>query len=299
MMMLSNLYKTAICILILSSIQIPLWSQDDTTEIVRKPFIVLRYFNIQNQNQYLLLQCQLKIDKKVEPLANLNATIYLDDETDESNLIARVVTNKEGKASAIIPSTLKDKWLASTQHKFIAITDSISNIGVRESETEITIARISLDTIEDAETRSVQVRVEELKDSQWLPATDVEVKVGIKRLGSILPLGEDETVTTDSTGTATAEFNKDSLPGDESGNLILIARVEDNDLYGNLEFEKSAPWGKELKYESDFGKRSLWATGDKIPIWLLSIAFLIIFSVWGTLIYLIFRLLKIRKLGLR
>jgi len=33
----------------------------------------------------------------------------------------------------------------------------------------------------------------------------------------------------DSTGMASAGFKRDSIPGDEKGNLILVARVEDND----------------------------------------------------------------------
>ncbi len=294
----NNLYKITACILLLTFIQSNLWSQDETTEIVKKPYITLRYFNIQNQTQYVFLQCLLKVDKKVEPLNNLSAKIYLDDETDENNLIGNVITDKDGKANAIIPVAFKDKWLASNQHKFIAVTDSISEIGVRQAEAEITIARITMDTVADAETRSIRVLVEEKKDNQWMPAKEVEMKLGIKRLGSLLPLGEEETVTTDSTGIAIAEFNKDSIPGDENGNLILMVRVEDNDLYGNLEFEKSVLWGRPLQFESNFNKRSLFATGDKIPIWLLSIACFIILSVWGTLIYLVMRFIKMRKLGL-
>lgn len=295
----NRLYKFGTIILFTIALHGNAWSQEETkTEVVKKPFITLRYFNIQNQTQYLFLQCQLKVDKKVEPLNKLGAKIYFDDETDENNLIAKVTTNEQGRAIATIPVTFKYKWLASNQHKFIAVTDSISDVGVRQAEAEMTVARISLDTVADAETRTVSVKFEEKKDSQWIPVKDVEIKLGVKRHGSILAIGEDETVTTDSLGMASSEFKKDSLPGDENGNLILMARVEDHDAFGNLEFEKSVPWGRPLQYESNFGKRSLWATGDKIPIWLLSIACLIIFSVWGTLIYLIFRLIKIRKLGL-
>jgi hypothetical protein len=258
----------------------------------------LRYFNIQGQTQYVLLQCNLKVDKKLSPIPNLPVRIYLDDQTDEQNLIGRTTTDQQGKSLCYLPISLKDKWIQSPQHTFIAVTDSIPEVGVRETESEITIARMTLDTVENADTRSVLVKFEELKENNWFPVADVEIKVGIKRLGSILPLGEEETATTDSTGTATVEFVKDSLPGDKHGNLLLMAKVEDHEVYGNLEAETWAPWGKPGNFENNFGKRSLWATGDKVPMWLLSLAFLIIFSVWGTLIYLIFRLFKIIKLGL-
>lgn len=299
MKMKNNSYKKyfgliAFCIFLQWNLQ----GQEDSVPIVRKPFISLRYFNIQNQSQYLILHCLLKIDKKTEPIQKLGARIYLDDETDENNLMATVITNAEGKANVVIPDAFKDRWLASDQHKFIAVTDSISGIGERQTEAEITIARLMLDTVMDAESRELKVSLEEKKDTQWTPIKDVEIKLGIRRLNSILSLADEETVTTDSTGTAIAEFIRDSMPGDQAGNLILVARVEDHELYGNLEFETSAPWGLPFSYTSNFHERSLWATGDRLPLWLLFIACFIIFSVWGTLIYLIYCFFRIRKLGI-
>jgi hypothetical protein len=295
---LKNLCRTAICLLILLSFHTQLRSQDDAEEVVVKPFITLKYYNIQNQSQYLILQCQLKTGKKLEPIKNLGANIFLDDETDPKNLIGKLVTDANGKAKTIIPASFRDQWKKSTQHKFIAVTDSIKGIGSKEAESEITIARLSLDTINEADTRTVKVKFEESKDGKWMPVKDVEIKLGVKRLGSILAVGEGETVTTDSSGTASAEFTRVGLPGDKNGLLTLVAKVEDNDAYGNLQTEKTVQWGQALKYENIFDKRSLWATGTKVPIWLLLVAGLIIFSVWGTLIYLIMRFIKTRKLGL-
>ncbi|MBK6545571.1 MAG: hypothetical protein IPO86_06115 [Saprospiraceae bacterium] len=294
---LNNLFKSIFCILFLILNQNNLWSQEDSIVPVKKPLISIKYFNIQGKTQYLNTQCNLKIDKKIEPIRNLKIKIYLDDETDEKNLITEATTNHDGNLISYIPTTFKNQWVQLNHHKFIAVTDSIPEIGSRQAETEINIARIKIDTVLDSDIRSVIVSFEERKDNTWIPAKDVEIKLGVKRLGSVLPLGEDETVTTDSTGTASTEFTKESLPGDPNGNFILIAKVEDNETYGNLEAETMVPWGVATNYENNFNKRSLWATGDKIPIWLLSVACFIIFSVWGTLILLVFRLLKIRKLG--
>ena len=296
---LKNLCKSAICLLLILSLQTQLRSQDNAEEVVIKPFITLKYYNIQNQTQYLILQCQLKTGKKLEPIKNLGASIYLDDETDIKNLIGKLVTDERGKAKTIIPISFREKWKQSSHHKFIAVTDSIKGIGSKQAESEISIARLSLDTLNEADTRTVKIKLEESKDGKWIPVKDVEVKLGIKRLGSVLAIGEGESVTTDSSGTASAEFTRATLPGDKNGLLTLIAKVDDNDSYGNLQIEKTVQWGKSLKFENNFNNRSLWATGTKVPIWLLLVAGLIIFSVWGTLIYLIARFLRTRKLGLR
>ena len=68
-------------------------------------------------------------------------------------------------------------------------------------------------------------------------------------------------------------------------------------MFGNVRMEKSIPWGKYYSRENNFGKRSLWATRDRSPIWLMFMAYSIIALVWGVIIYLIFQIIKIKKLG--
>jgi len=71
-------------------------------------------------------------------------------------------------------------------------------------------------------------------------------------------------------------------------------------MFGNLETTIQVPWGKSSHYiNSHFEARSLWARGDKVPIWLAILAYSIIFSVWATLIYLIIQVLKIRRIGVQ
>ena len=110
-------------------------------------------------------------------------------------------------------------------------------------------------------------------------------------------MGDAETYTSDSTGVASAGFKRDSMPGDDKGNLVLVARVEDNENYGNLAVEKSVPWGKAVQAETHFWHRTLWSTGNRAPIWLLFIALSIIIGVWGTIIYIVRNLIKIKKMG--
>lgn len=50
----------------------------------------------------------------------------------------------------------------------------------------------------------------------------IELKVGIQRLGGLLSAGEEETYTTDTTGSVSVDLNKEHLPGDESGNIVLV-----------------------------------------------------------------------------
>jgi hypothetical protein len=178
------------------------------------------------------------------------------------------------------------------------VTEATNEFDEVTAESSITKTKLLIDTVSGMETRSIRVRVMELKENEWVPARDVELKLGVKRLGGELPIGEEETYTTDSTGEVIAEFQKAELPGDTAGNLILVARVDDNELYGNLLAEGGVPWGIASKVTDAFNERTLWSTRDKAPIWLLSAAAFIVIIVWGTIFFLLLQIIKIRKLGI-
>ena len=208
-------------------------AQEDS--VVAKELVKLKYFNDNNKVQFLILEHSLKTGKKIEPLKSKVFQLYLDSIKTE-NLIAKVTTDKNGKAKAILPPSLKEVWNASPLHKFIAVA-----AGKEEepaAELEITKAKIQIDTVSEEGKRSIAVLVMKYENSEWVAANEVEMKVGIQRHGGILSAGDEEMYTTDSSGTATVELKKDSLPGDKNGNIVLVAKVEDNDLFGNMMVEK-------------------------------------------------------------
>jgi hypothetical protein len=259
-----------------------------------KTIVSLRYYNVNNAVQYLVLQSQLKKEGQVTPLKGKKYDVFMD-KSEPANLVGKVVTDKNGKANAVIPATLKQAWDASPQHIFIV------NEGDEEIISDYTInkANISIDTTTADSIHSITASVRKWDNGKWVPAAGVELRLGIKRLGGVLPAGDDETLTTDSSGTATSELKKLNMPGDAKGNYTLVAQVDDNDLYGNMLAEKVVPWGTTFQQDNSFfQKRTLWSTRRHAPLWLLFMAFGIIISVWSTMIYLVFQIVKIKKIGL-
>jgi hypothetical protein len=262
-----------------------------------KEIVRLRYFNEQGNMQYLMLESLLKKSGKTNPQRNKVFQLYLDSNKAE-NLIGKFYTNNDGKAKAFIPPALKAVWEAAPKHVFIAVAEATSKEEETSYELEIAKARLKLDTSSEAGARSIRVVAEQLVDGEWVAAPDVEMKVGIQRLGGILSAGEEATYTTDSSGTVTVPYNKDSLPGDAKGNMVLVAKVEDNDSYGNLTVSQTVPWGLATKVDNSFfNQRTLWSTRFKTPFWLLFLAYGIVIGVWGTIVYLILQIVKIKKLG--
>lgn len=264
--------------------------------------VTIHHLVVNNSFQYLVVETKTKVNNRWQPMKNLPVQLFLDSNSTD-NLVAKLQTDETGKAKAIIPPSLKSTWDASATHKFLAVTQDGTT-----AESEITKAKINIDTANVDGARTVNVQVMKWENNDWVPAKDVELRIGVKRLSSELKIGDDETYTTDSTGQVAAEFKRDSLPADEKarlndsvgqGNLILVARVEDNDSYGSLSIEKSVPWGVYFKRENNFGERALWASRGKAPVWLYAMAYSIIIAVWGTLFYLIYLIIRIKKIGVK
>lgn len=265
--------------------------------IAKQPLLDVMYFSYNNNIPYVQVLARLKQGRKFDPVKGVTLKVYLDSISSSMIMTDKAVTDETGKADAAVPPSLQKEWNASAKHKFIAEASGVKEFEGAKAETEITKARLLIDTATGSETKNIIASFVALEDGNWIPVKDVEVKIMIKRLGGNLTVGDEATYTTDSSGTVTAEFKRDSIPGDANGNIVLIAKVEENDNYGNLSIEKTAKWGAPLTYYNTFNERSLFATRNKTPIWLLFMAYLIIGIVWGTLIYLVFQIFKIKKLG--
>jgi hypothetical protein len=252
----------------------------------------LHYFNSNNNMQYLVLESMLKKGKVLTPRQHRKYALYLDSGT--THLIAQLETDENGKAKVFIPPALKAVWDATPQHIFILKEGDEEVI----SDFTISKAKIILDTATRDGIRNITVSVMKMEKQGWVPAKEIEMKIGVARQGGILSAGEAATYTTDSTGSVSVEYKKDKLPGDSNGNIILVAKVEDNDLFGNLMVEKKATWGLATKENKTFfDQRTLWSTRFRTPYWLLLLAYSIVSGVWSTIVYLVFQLIKIKKLG--
>ena len=115
----------------------------------------------------------------------------------------------------------------------------------------------------------------------------------VQRLFGLLPIGvDDNTAATDDSGIAELSFAKD-LPGDAQGNVIIVARIEDNALTGPLVARDSGKWGIPLPIVADPFPRALWEPRAPFP---LIITFCILLGgVWITYGFILTQLVNIKK----
>jgi len=269
------------------------FAQDSTKNELQ---LNVSYYQPQNNIPYVLVTTKTKIERKFIGVKDLKVNVYLN-EVSDSNLLESFQSDITGEERIYIPTSFKGVWDATSSLTFIAVTAANKEFDETKSEAAITKAKIEIDTSRTDEAKNITVSVKELQNGEWVPAKGVELKIAVKRSIGNLPIGDEESYTTDSTGSVTAEFKRDSLLGNNKGNFILVARTEDNEKFGNLFAEKNVNWGVAPIFDNSFDQRSLWATRSKTPIWLLGLAGSIIAGVWGTIIYLILQMIKIRKMG--
>jgi hypothetical protein len=257
--------------------------------------LTLKYFNDNNKTQHLLVQAKSKIDGKFQQIPDIPVQFYIGTETLAENLLGKGVTNDKGEAVLVIPPQAKVEWLKSPNQNFIVVSSANSKFDEARADLAITKAKLKIDTLEG---RNIIASIVALVDTTWTPVAHVDFVVGIKRLGGLLNVNETQTYTSDSTGMIAAEFKRDSLPGDQMGKLVLVASVIDNDTYGNLTTEIEVPWGTKSVYTTNFDHRSLFARRGYSPIWLQALAYTIVLAVWAVIIFLVFQIQKIKKLGI-
>ena len=255
--------------------------------------IAVNYFLLNNSVPYVMVKVNTKIAGKFINVAGINLKLYLNKDS-AGTFIGHVVTNEKGEAYANIPPSIKKEWASTTKHTFLATFEGNNKYAASKADLTVSRAKILITAGAD---KTVTATVYELKDTAWVPVKGVDVILGVKRLAADLPINDKPTFTTDSTGQASGDFKRDSIKGDAKGNITLVAKIVDNDQYGNLRIEKTVAWGAKFVPVSDFNNRSLFATRGKAPIWLMLIATSIIIAVWGVLIMLVVNIFKIRKIG--
>ena len=146
---------------------------------------------------------------------------------------------------------------------------------------------LSFDTVDSVRTCKVTIK------SEGAPVADVSVRVAVKRLYTYMPMGKD--ITTDENGEATIEFPYD-LPGDDAGVLHVLAKVEDDENYGSFEAKADVNWGTP-KAKISKAERSLAGSRGNAPVYFIVASVLIISGIWGTLVYVVLQVFKIRKIS--
>ncbi|WP_456420733.1 hypothetical protein [Lutibacter sp.] len=155
-------------------------------------------------------------------------------------------------------------------------------------------AKISLDFIENNNIKTIRATVtNEIGD----PVEELDLFFFVKRTFSLLPIG-DVFNTTDENGVVEVEFSNDLPASDTEGNVVILVKILESDLYNDLTVETTKKWGVPIsdKEYHQQNKRSLWAAAANAPMSLIVSISIMILSVWYVILYILYKLYKISKI---
>ena len=208
----------------------------------------------------------------------------------KTNVLGSVTTDKEGKSTLKLDKNTNfltnKEGVSEVKASFIGtgkLVSSEASIKFKELNLQLTLeGKDSVNSIK------LQATTTGLK-GEVIPLKETNFNVYVMGLYSKLKVGE---CFVDA-GVGTLEF-PNNIPGDENGNLKIFVRLEENEVYGEVEKIENAKWGN---HRSGFieSERSLWTSGA--PIWMITTLIILLAGVWSHYMYAIIQMIKIRKEG--
>jgi len=265
-------------------------AQSDTTKKEAATYApLIEFSSIQKGDKSVDLKTSVKakINGTLTKLAGLKIEFTIGADT-SAKILGEAITDSKGVA---IFTCNPDQLITDKEGKLNFKASFAGKDSIESAEEMIVVkrGRLEITPVKEDSLLTVKVKLVDLSTSTEMPVDSTTLGVYVKRLFSALKLGEG---TTDATGETTLEIPND-LPGDAKGNLTLLARLDENETYGNLEASVVQQWGIPVSDEVKELPRALWSSHP--PIWMLITFIVLVTAVWGHYIVIIFELFRLRK----
>ncbi len=253
-----------------------------------QPVLKLEYFH-DDSVQNLTATLRAKVEGRFLPLPGMEINFkFLQGSVEKS--LGTALTNDKGKVSFPITEEILTTGGDKGLYSFKATYSGIDNWDKASGETTMKPLRLEMSFFQKEEEKMVNLKAFELgKDNQWVPVENLDIQFYVPRTFSLLKVGQAAIAN----GSTSLEFPT-SIPGNQLGYLTLVAKVEENDIYGNVAVSGTINWGKPLP-PSKIIKRGLGDTDA--PLWMVYTLIVLLSLVWFHYMYVIFTVFRIRHLG--
>ena len=152
-------------------------------------------------------------------------------------------------------------------------------------------AKIQLTFSKEDSIHTIHVKVVQTEGNNEIkPVTKETVSIYVPRMLSDLKIGE---ITLDENGTGSVEYTG-GLVGDSLGNLLVIAKIEENEIFGNVQGQSTVSWGIPKQYFlAERPARELWT--PIAPIWMIVTLIIMLAGVWGHYIFAVIQMIIIKR----
>lgn len=257
-------------------------------ESAEKENPILEFTYLKRNDGSKLLTAKLTIfrNRITYPITGSNLAIFPGTEMDS----VVVTTNPDGKAYLVLQPGLVLPVNKEGKTECIARFGGNDSLETAESSIAVqdAVLKMSLNLIDSVKTVTVWAFLPGNKQDS-IPLAGEPVNIYVSRMFSLLKIGEG---SFDDQGRFTADFPAD-LPGEADGNVQIIARIEDNEQYANIETAQSYPWGVPSMHGLYGSQRALWT--EIAPVWMIITLTILLLGVWGHYMYVIIQLILIKR----
>jgi len=250
--------------------------------------IIITYTkNISNKTLSILLTSET--DYESIPIKNATVGLYYILE-EQNTKITDLLTGEDGNVEYNLPDVYPGDKNEDGVFIWTVIYEGDENSESFETSIELIDVdmNIGFSTIDSV--KSIVTTVYELiPNNERRPAEELDVYFFTPSLFGLLPIGDGWVED----GECTIEFPTD-LPGDVSGNLTIIAKIMENELYGDVISTNNIQWAKKLVIPEAKHKQ-LWTTDP--PTWMIVVLIFLLSAVWSHYWFVFIKLFRIRKTG--
>ena len=254
------------------------------------PTLGATYTKLSDGTKNIFLSLSARVDDKRVQLENASITVFAVNES-RKILLGAVATDTKGKA---VLSVKPDKSIPRDKDgcfTFVVEYYGDSKFNKASKTIRVRDVTLSMTFVEKDSAQTVQVKAYELKDNGVRSAVKgIAVEFYIKRLFCLYKFGGEKT---DSSGFCVANFPK-NMPGDTSGNVVVVSRILENDDFGTVETVQTFTGGKPLV----IAKKEKRGLGDTdAPLWMVYTLLVLLSGVWLHVLYVISCIVRINIQG--
>jgi hypothetical protein len=250
----------------------------------RESAIQLSFYKKADQTKTARVKVTAKNEnRKYVPVPNAHINIYAVNGKAEE-LVGSGISGSDGQVITDLPKSLP----LDADMKFTVVAKLENDAAFEDAKDQGTFKEANLSvTVNPSDTNRVVTvtATEKGKDGKEKPIANATINFYVQRLFGTMPAAEDKTATTDETGSGTFILARD-IKGDTAGNITIVAKIEDNESYGNVDAKVSAHLGLKLGLDKDPFPRALWEPKAPAPLIItLSLIFSCIWCIYLTLFY--------------
>ena len=244
------------------------------------------YYKDQAGQERIVAKLLIK-KERYEPLSNTEIQFFA--VADTSNvLLGKMMTDDKGEAVYILEEDDKAYSDSTGQIAFVISYEGSPTTKDASKDIQVKAADLKVSFFQEDTAKFISIEAFEKEPSgAAMPIADLEIGLFVKGTFSHLPLVKE---VTGADGKLIVPFPVE-LPGDTLGNLTIVAKIEDNDVYGNVEAWGKINWADPVELTSE-ARRGLGDTDA--PLWMVYTLIVLLSAVWLHYAYVIYLIIKIK-----